>query len=63
MKKRDRLFNWAVNKGWFYLNQVPWDNFNMSKQEASTALISFCKQGRADFRVVGLKQYKVKDET
>jgi len=62
MTKRQKLFNWAVNRGWFYLNQVPWDNFGMSKQEASTALISFCKQGRCDFRVVGLKQYRVKSE-
>jgi hypothetical protein len=38
--KRSRLFDWAVNRGWFYLNQVPFDNFNMSRQEASTALIS-----------------------
>ena len=61
MKKRDKLIKWAQKQGWFYLNQVPWDSFGMSKQEASTALISFCKQGRADFRIVGLKQYKVKE--
>jgi hypothetical protein len=60
--KRSRLFNWAINRGWFYLNQVPYDVLGMSRQEASTALIDFCKQNRMDFRVVGLKQYKVRDE-
>lgn len=62
MKKRDLLFQWAKKQNWFYLSQVPWQTFGMTRQDASTALIDFCKQGRADFRVVGLKQYKVKDE-
>lgn len=60
MKKRDKLFNWAAKQGWFYLADVPYTNFNMTRQDASTALISFCRQGRADFRIVGLKQYRVK---
>ena len=60
MKKRDKLMNWAKEQTWFYLSQVPWTNFGMTRQDASTALSDFCKQGRADFRIVGLKQYKVK---
>ena len=62
MKKRDMLFDWAKHRDWFYLNEVPFDTFGMSRQDASTALASFCRQRRMDFRVVGLKQYKVKDE-
>jgi hypothetical protein len=62
MTKRQKLFDWALNKGWFYLSQIPFDNFGMTRQDASTALRDFCKQGRCDFRVVGLKQYKVKDD-
>lgn len=62
MKKRDKLIKWAQKQGWFYLADVPWQTFGMTRQDASTALISFCRQGRADFRVVGLKQYRVKHE-
>ena len=62
MTKRDKLFKWAAKKDWFYLSDVPWQTFGMTRQDASTALIDFCKQGRADFRIVGLKQYKVKNE-
>jgi hypothetical protein len=60
--KRSRLFDWAVNRSWFYLSQVPFDTFGMSRQDASNALASFCHQGRMDFRIVGLKQYRVKNE-
>ena len=62
MKKRQKLMDWAKNKNWFYLSDVPWQTFGMTRQDASTALISFCRQGRADFRIVGLKQYRVKEK-
>jgi hypothetical protein len=60
MKKRDRLLKWAVGKDWFYLNEVPFDNFGMSRATASTALADFCKQGKMDFRIQGIKQYRVR---
>ena len=60
MKKRDLLYKWAQGKDWFYLCEVPYESFGMSRAAASTALIDLCKQGRADFRIVGLKQYRVK---
>lgn len=60
MKKRDELFAWAVSQSdWFYLADVPFQTFGMTRQCASTALIDFCRQGRMVFRIVGLKQYKV----
>ena len=62
MTKREKLFKWAAKKDWFYLSDVPYKDFGMTRQSASTALISFCKQGRADFRVVVLKQYRIKHE-
>ena len=63
MKKRDMLFEWAKNRDWFYLYEVPHDSFGMSQAAASTSLIDFCKQNRMDFRMVGKKQYKVRGKT
>ena len=60
MKKRDMLLDWAKDQNWFYLPDVPYQSFGMSRQTASTALIDFCRQGKMDFRVVGIKQYKAK---
>jgi hypothetical protein len=60
VKKRDLLYKWAQEKGWFYLCEVPYESFGMSRATASTALIDLCKRGKADFRIQGLKQYRVK---
>jgi len=63
MKKRDKLFKWLNAKSdWVYLREVPHKNFGMSLATASTALNDFCNQGRCEFRVVGLKQYRCKNE-
>lgn len=63
MTKRDMLFEWAKEKDWFYLSEVPYASFGMSQAAASTSLIDFCKQNRMDFRVVGKKQYRVRGKT
>jgi hypothetical protein len=60
VKKRDQLLKWAHGRDWFYLSEVPFLNFGMSRATASTTLIDFCKQGKMDFRVQGLKQYRMK---
>jgi predicted transcriptional regulator len=63
MKKTDMLFNWLKQKNdWVYLMDVPHETFGMSKAQLSSALISFCNQGRCDFRVIRMKQYRVKEK-
>lgn len=59
MTKRDKLHEWLMLIGdWVYLSEVPYIRLGMSKETCSSALADFCKQGRADFRVVGIKQYR-----
>ena len=60
--KRQRLLNWAKGRDWFYLANVPYDNLGMSRQTCSSALIDFCEQGRMDFRIQGIKQYKLRSD-
>lgn len=59
--KRQRLLNWSKERGWFYLSNVPYDTIGMSRQTCSSALIDFCEQGKMDFRIQGLKQYKLRE--
>ena len=55
------LHNWLLSKNdWVYLNEVPLEQMKMSKAAASSALISLCKHGCADFRIQGFKQYRAK---
>lgn len=62
MTKIDKLHRWLLKKGeWLYLSQVPHEKFEMSKQTCHTALTSLCNYGCAQFRIVGLKQYKALD--
>lgn len=59
MTNRDKLHAWLLAQGdWLYLMDVPYKRFGMTKETCSSALRDFCNQGRADFRIVGLKQYK-----
>lgn len=59
MKKREQLHNWLMSiSDWAYLVEVPHELFGMSKPTCSSALQDFCNQGRAEFRVIGLKQYR-----
>jgi len=59
MTKRDQLHSWLLRVGdWVYLAEVPYQRFDMSKETCSSALTDFCTQGRAEFRVVGIKQYR-----
>ena len=59
MTKRDKLHAWLLAKGdWTYLSEVPYAQFNLTYESCSGALRDLCKYGRADFRVVGLKQYR-----
>jgi len=62
LTKRHRLLNWARRREWFYLNEVPFDSFEMSKPTASTALVDFCKKGLMEFRIAGIKQYRVRQQ-
>lgn len=62
MTKRDKLHEWLLRIGdWVYLAEVPYQRFDMSKETCSSALADFCTQGRADYRVVGIKQYRAND--
>jgi len=64
MTKTEQLLRWLKNKqDWIYLSDVPFSNFNMSRQSASETLTRLCNQGRADFRIQGLKQYRAKNDT
>ena len=59
MTKRDKLHEWLLSLGdWLYLVEIPHDRFGMSKASCSSTLRELCDQGRADFRVIGLKQYR-----
>lgn len=59
MTKRDKLHEWLMLMGdWLYLSEVPHDRFDMSYESCSGALRDLCAQGRADYRIVGLKQYR-----
>ena len=60
MTKREQLHQWLMNVGdWVYARQVPYSMFN-SIASASSALRDLCASGRADFRIVGIKQYRGK---
>ena len=59
MTKRQLLLAWANGRDWFYLYEVPLDIIGMSKQTCSTALSDFCRRKLMDFRVRGIKQYKI----
>jgi len=59
MTNREHLYRWLVNqKGWLYLREIPHERFKMTKVTCSSALTAMCEQGRAESRVVGLKQYR-----
>lgn len=61
MTKRDRLHRWLMRHGdWAYLKEIPFEQFGMSRAGCSTAMRNLCDSGRADFRVVGYKQYRAK---
>lgn len=60
--KTQLLLAWAKDRDWFYLSEVPHETFGMTKATASSALIAFCNQGKMDFRVLGLKQYRIKND-
>lgn len=60
--KAQQLLQWAKQHGgWFYLNEVPFASFGMSRADASSALIAFCRRGKMDFRIQGIKQYRAKE--
>jgi hypothetical protein len=59
MTKREQLHRWLIeHNDWVYLRDVPL--FNMTRETLSSALRALCDLGCADYRVVGLKQYKGK---
>ena len=59
--KKFVLIGWAKGRDWFYLNEVPFASMGMSRAAASSALISLCEKGYMDFRIQGIKQYRLKD--
>jgi hypothetical protein len=64
MTKREQLHRWLMERGdWVYLTEVPHEQLGMSRAAASSALIALCEYDCADYRVVGLKQYKGKAVT
>jgi hypothetical protein len=63
MTKREALHQWLLRQDdWVYLAEVPYYRLGMSQATCSSALIDMCEQGRVDFRVVGLKQYRGVDK-
>jgi len=61
MTKRERLHKWLLAQGdWLYLNEIPHERFDMSKPSLNSALRDLCNHDLADFRIVGLKQYRAK---
>ena len=59
MTKRDKLHEWLYMMGdWLYLSEIDHERFGMSKASCSSTLRELCDQGRCDFRVIGLKQYR-----
>ena len=59
MTKREHLYRWLVNqRDWLYLREIPHERFKMTKETCSSALADMCKLGRAEYRVVVLKQYR-----
>jgi len=59
MTKRESLHQWLLNQAeWLYLREIP--NTFGTAASVSCALRDLCKTGRADFRIVGLTQYKAK---
>ena len=61
MTKREALHRWLLDHGeWVYLREVPHKEMGMSLATCSSALASLCDSNRADFRIVGVKQYKGK---
>ena len=59
MTKREALHHWLEKQGdWVYLNEVPFAQLGMSRAACSSSLIALCQHGCADFRIVGIKQYR-----
>lgn len=59
MRKRYKLIEWAKGRDWFYLREVPKEDFEMSLQSVNSALRDLCDKNQMQFRIVGLKQYKL----
>jgi len=60
MTKREKLIKWASKRGWFYLCEVPYQSMGMTRATTSSALIHFCERGVMDFRIQGIKQYRIR---
>ena len=58
MKKRDMLLDWAKDRGWFCLKDIPYAEFGMTRQTTSTALIDLCYQKKMLAKVNGQRWYK-----
>ena len=58
-KKRIKIVEWAKTQDWFYLRDVPKEQFEMSLQSVNSALSDLCNQNKMEFRIVGLKQYRI----
>jgi len=64
MNKTQMLHKWLQEKAdWVYLNEIPSQNFNLTRQSTHETLTRLCNSGRADFRILGLKQYRAKNDT
>jgi len=61
INKTKRLHLWLLRQpDWIYLNEVPYKEFDLSREAAHETLTRLCNTNRADFRIMGLKQYKGK---
>lgn len=61
MTKRERLHKWLLRQPeWVYLRDIPHELFDMTKPSLNSALTDLCRFELADFRIVGMKQYKAK---
>ena len=61
MTKRDKLHAWLLEQpDWLYLNQIPHEEFGMTKPSLHSALRDLCESGRADYRIAGVRQYRAK---
>lgn len=59
MTKRESIHQWLLTQSdWVYLNEVP-KTFG-TPACISSALRDLCASDRADFRIVGLTQYRAK---
>ena len=62
MKKRDMLLDWAKDRGWFCLRDIPHAELGMTRQTTSTALIDLCYQKKMLSKVKGQRWYKFNDK-